>query len=108
MATIKNIWIEGGAGSLSSGQHKAFTNLEIEPWIRGFRLRFGESMYLPDEEFDKLAYSLKDYVTGLILQITRDSTQGTVEEIALEIPKPVDTEETKKEIKTIKKVKKIN
>jgi hypothetical protein len=65
-------------------------------------------MYLPDEEFDKLAYSLKDYVTGLILQITRDSIQGIVEEIALEVPKPVDIEETKKEIKTIKKVKKIN
>jgi len=105
MTTIKNIWIESGAGTLSGAQHTPYTNLEIEPWIRGFRLRFGESIRIPDTEFEKLAYDLKDYVDGRILQITRD-TEIKKEEIVT-IPVEIEQEETKKETKTVKKAKKI-
>ncbi len=107
MVTIKNIWIErgiGGGGGWSSAYTPISHQLEVEPWIRGYRLKFGQTTTMEENEFDNLTMDIAGYVRNRILDISRDKPKE--ERAVEEAPKNIDPEVTRKEIaKPAKKTK---
>jgi hypothetical protein len=108
MVTIKNIWIErgiGGGGGWSPTYIPTGHQLEVEPWIRGYRLKFGQVTTMEENEFDNLAMDIAGYIRHRILEVKRDKPVEQQPQIEEAAPKIVDPEATRKEVVKTKKTK---
>jgi len=109
MVEIRDIWLERGHGTgWSASFNQGSLQLEVEPWIQGYRLKFGEELQLSEYEFGLIEDNINRHVEQRILEVEKTVVADIPE---IEIPQAespvleVKEEITRKEIKPIVKKK---
>lgn len=104
MYKIRNVWAdqqyEEGASSLFEHQRR-WTNLEIEPYVNGYRLNIYHELVLTDEQYNLQKDYFEPYIKAKILKIIEMPREEIKEIIEAAPEKEIIEEKIKEEIKEI-------